>query len=127
MDKAAKAVVGVFVGEQKRHEGRVVRSEAKLVEKLETGSTVGELLNDPHWKTRLAERCTQFGTVLAVAVMRHEKQGCNVAVNVAPTQERPLERRAKKPVTRGGVPIGDPVTGKRTMAGRRRKAAKRQG
>jgi hypothetical protein len=127
MDKKAKAVVGVFVGEQKRHEGRVVRGEAKLIEKLETGSTVGELLNDPHWKTRLAERCQQYGTVLAVAVMRHDKQGCNVAVNIAPSEERPLERRAKKPVTRGGVPIGEPVTGKRTMATRRRKVAKRQG
>ncbi len=114
-----KTVVGVFQTKSDRQNGRVIKQDSTLVETFEYDKGIKELLSDPHWKPRLIGRCLDLGyKVNSVSVLRQSHQGCDVAVTVV--LEQAVKISIGKPVTRGGKQIGPPLTGKRTMASKRR-------
>lgn len=77
-------------------------------------------ISRPRWKEQLYKLLgdkLDGLEVLSCNVLAAEKHGCQVAVLVKKNAGA-LTRR--KPMTRGGREIGDPITGKKTMATRRR-------
>ena len=91
----------------------------KLVDTYDLEKTIGEMMTDPMWKGKLVKQLTEYGyEVLSISVVKQEVQGCTVVATVKQSQQNSIHRR--KPVTRGGKPIGKPLTGKRTMAEARR-------
>lgn len=120
MDKTRKAVVGILSVKTKQRDrrGPVNREPAELVDTMELGKTIGDLLGDPHWRAKLTKKLEEYGhKVHALSIMRQDNDGYNIAATVVDS----IPNVRGKPVSRGGKPIGTPVTGRKTMAQHRRK------
>lgn len=115
-----KAVAGIFEHWQKKNEaGQIVDSGSRLIEKRELDMTADELHRKRGWRHALTAEMVKGGhKVLAVSILAEQQHGCDVAVTVEGTGLNTTARR--KPVTRGGRGVDEPVEKKRTMAARRR-------
>jgi len=114
------AIAGIFEHWQKKNAaGQVVDSGSRLVERRELDLTVEELHLKKGWRQGLLDKAAKDGhKVLAVNVLHERQHGCDVVITVEGTGlSNPVR---KKPVTRGGRRVDEPVEKKKTMAARRR-------
>ena len=97
MDKKRKAVVGI-VSVKKGKGGRPSGQPSVMLDKMPLNKTIGELLSDPHWKTKLVTQLAEYGhKVHSLSVLRQDNDGYNIVATIVES----VASVRGKPVTRG--------------------------
>ena len=117
-----KAVAGIFLN-SRPNDRRMGSGETRLVERIEMGKTMAEVLRNNKWKPQLRKEVTDKGyEVMSISVLHGEQNGVDIAVAV---RQPTMSMARKKPVTRAGRPVDEIVTDKKTMTAKQRAFRKR--
>lgn len=116
-----KAKIGIY-----KHDPRAnnMKGQSRLVKTIETKTDLKDMCRTPSWKAIVSELVkAELGAeteVLAVSVV-HGSGDLDVNIAVTIDNKPPRFGQRRKPVTRGGKPMGSgPVKTGKTMAAKRR-------
>lgn len=108
-----KAVIGLY-----RHDEQTGTS--RLIERIEMDESLEVLIRRKTWKEEVTQIVAGRGVEVVSLSLVHSGADLDVTIVASITQRPPALGERRKPVTRGGRPIGGPVNAGKTMAAKRR-------
>lgn len=112
------AVVGLYRHDHHANQGS---GQSRLVDKVDMGVELKQFLRKRDWKAQVTEKIREKGYEVLALNVGHSGADLDITIVASVDRKPPRFGERRKPVSVGGRSLSDgPVTGKKTMASKRR-------